>query len=176
MQASGPQNPADTSAETADYEIILRPSRSMTATGKKAYYGGLAAAGALATYFAVKAGAWPVAVIVDIAFAAAAAGIVASGRSGQKYERVRITDKALEIYRFAPGQRGETFQTLPPFMLKVETICDEDGHCEKLLLQARGRKTEIGSFLPPDEKIEVAQELRNALKKTALPDHLRNNI
>lgn len=158
------------------YELVLRPGRSLTSAGRKAYYGGLAVAGALATYFTLKAGIWPVTVMLDTAFAAAAGGMLASQRSGKAYERIRLTDTDLEIRRFRPGQKGETLQRLPPFMLRVETVCDDDGRCEKLLLASRGRATEIGRFLPPDEKIEVAHELRNALKNMSLPNHLRNGI
>jgi len=154
-------------------ELILKPSRSLTTPGKKLYYGGLLVAGALANYFAIKAGAWPVALVIDAVAAATAGAMVLSDRSGKEYERIRITDSALEIYHYTPGAKAETLRSLSPYMLRVETVLDDFEVCQQLLLKSRGGVTEIGKFLPPSEKLEVARELRIALTRTTMPNHLR---
>lgn len=161
------------SAETAIHaEFTLRPSRSLTSAGRKAFSGSLLAAGGLASLFAIKSGAWPIALFIGIAVAGAIGAMHLSTRSGREYEHLRLTDNNLEIRHYKPGFKEEAVFNIPSYMLRVETICDKEGRCERLLLKSGGKTIEIGAFLPPEEKPEFAKALQDALRKAATPQHL----
>lgn len=158
-------------------DFMLRPSRSLGPTGKKLFYGGLLGAGALSNIFAVKAGIWPVAIFLDAALGGAAVAMTASTRSGREYQRVLVKGNDIEIRHFRPGFPKEAVTQIPSFMMQVETKCDHDGNCEKLLLKTRGKYYEIGNFLPPEEKEEMAGEIRAALSRQRAPvQHPENRL
>lgn len=167
------KNAAPDFNQAVHFDLTLRPSRSMTGTGRKAFYGSLLAAGALSNIFAIKAGIWPVAVTIDLALAGLAAAMIASDRSGREYQILRLTDEALEIRHYRPEDGAETVRRLSPYMLKVRTERDFHGNCTRLLLASHGRQTEIGAFLPPAERAKFAIIIENGLKQVALPHHLR---
>ena len=96
-----------------------------------------------------------------------------SDRSGQEYQRIRVTDSNVDIYSHRPGWPQETQENFMAYGLRVETKCDHDGNCEKLLIGSRGIMKEIGAFLPPAEKLEVADALREAIRLAQQPVHLR---
>jgi uncharacterized membrane protein len=153
-------------------EFTLRPHRSLDLKGKYLFYGSLLASGALSNYFILKSGAWPIAIFVDLAIAGAAAGMALSTRSGKEYERIILDEREVVIKHFQPGQQNEKEFRLPHYMLKVETRCDPTGRCEAIILRARGKAVEIGNFLPPDEKQEVADALRQSIKNLSNPPGL----
>jgi uncharacterized membrane protein len=105
-------------------------------------------------------GAWPVVgflgvdvLLVYIAFKASYAG-------GRAYERVRLVPDRLTVERVDPWGRRRHFE-LQPHWLRV-TLDAEQG---RLSLASHGRALTIAAFLPPEERAEIADEIRAALAR-----------
>ncbi|MCB9995077.1 MAG: DUF2244 domain-containing protein [Rhodospirillales bacterium] len=154
------------------FERELRPHRSLGGPGRKAFYGTAIGFGILTNLFAVKAGMTPLAIPIDLTLAGLAYAMNRSNRSGGEYQKLTLTDDGLEIRHYVPGTRGETVKTLSPYLLQVRTTNCRQGICEKVSLESKGKKTEIGRFLPPEEKAQVAQDLKAALHKMHQPTHI----
>ncbi len=153
--------------------FLLKPHRSLSESSRKLYYGSLLVAGALSNYFAIKAGVWPIAAMIDVTLGGAALAMRASVRSGNEYEMITVSDSTLEIRHFKPGFEQEHVRRLPSFMLKVEAVYDRFDNCRQILLKSQGGQTEIGKFLGPVEKRQAELEIKAALKRASLPHHLR---
>ena len=153
----------------------LRPNRSLTSRGKKAFYGGMVAAGGLTACFTAKAGLWPISLFIGLATAAAMAGMALSSRSGREYERILLKEDNVEIRHYQPGFRQEAVYTLPIYMLQVNAVCDHNDECQQIILRAQGKAVQIGDFLPPQERKEFAQALKQALRDMQTAHHLQPN-
>lgn len=155
-----------------DRHMILRPNRSMPPRSRKIFYGGLAAATTLANIFTAAAGIWPVGVFVSLACGGAAAGLAATVRSGNQREELRLTQSGFEIARYRPGARQADIVTFGRYMLEI-VLTERTGEPDRLLLRAQGKTCEIGAFLPPDEKREIAQALTRWLEDAQTPCHIK---
>ena len=61
-----------------------------------------------------------------------------------------------------------------PYWLRVD-IDRPVTHESQLVLSSQGKRLKIGSFLPPDERFELAEALTGALSKQRAPDHIRDS-
>ena len=149
----------------------LRPHRSLSPAGRRAVIGGTAAVSVVMAGVFAANGLWPMIAFTAIPPLGLAFGIAASNRSGKEWEEVRLDSQKLTITRHFPGNRPPAVTAIPPGWLRVETVMDapdpldEDAppRCNRILLKSQGRAYEVGSFLPPDEKISFAKALRGAL-------------
>lgn len=84
-------------------------------------------------------------------------------RDAQSKETLRLTDDALTVRRIKATGEEKTW-SLEPYWLRVE-MDDPPRHDSALILSVRGRRLSVGSFLAPEEKLELAQALRRALHR-----------
>lgn len=109
-------------------------------------------------------GAWPV-----VGFCGLDVGLMwwAFNRNfadARRAERITIEDGEVRLDRLADGQPPETLR-FTRHWLRVELEEDEERELVgRLFFASHGKKTEIGSFLPPAEKKEFAGVLRAALR------------
>ncbi len=80
------------------------------------------------------------------------------------YEEVEITCSRLTVRKVSHRGRAREW-VLNPLWVRLEKIAHEDFGIERLYLISRGRQLTIASFLGPDEKASLAQELGNALSE-----------
>jgi len=147
------------SAFGPEAQLLLRPRRVLT---QRQFYGlfvlialpvgvvsGLSFAfgNAYAPWFAV----------LDLAIVAVALRWV--WRSGDRYERILVGDRHLEVRR-SPDDVA-VFQAHPYWVRLV--VAGEADAPDRVLLGSRGQEVEIGSFLPPAERSELAARLRIVL-------------
>ena len=116
------------------------------------------------------AGAWPVAGFCGLEIALVYTAFRLNFRDGRRAEELRLTRAGLDITRIPP--RGERrVERLEPAWLTVE-MDDPPRHDSRLMVRHHARKLEIGGFLLPHEKLEVAEALRAALARHhAAPDY-----
>ena len=145
-------------------DLVLRPHRSLSPAGFWALMALLAAFSFVGGIVFWLAGAWPVIgflgvdlLLVYIAFKASYAG-------GRAYERVRLSPERLTVERVDPWGRRTRFE-LQPHWLQVNLDTNE----EQLSLASHGRALTIAAFLPPDERAQVADEIRRALARLRDP-------
>jgi uncharacterized membrane protein len=161
-----PRNP-EPNAEPLYFDAELRPSRSLGPRGFTLLMAALAGISFVAGIAFVSVGAWPVfgffgldVLLVYIAFKA-------SYRSGNLYETLRLSERSLEVRRVWPSGRERRWR-LQPAWLQVH-MDDPPRHDSQLILRSHGRSLAVGSFLPPEERVEVAQALRDALRHARAP-------
>lgn len=108
-------------------------------------------------------GAWPVLAFFGLDVALVYLAFRANYRSGRAYEAVTLTDSDLVVRRVDP-RGGERVWRFEPSWLKVDMATPPE-HGSPLTVGARGRSLEIGAFLTPEERLEVAHALRAALQE-----------
>tara|TARA_B100000676_G_C18053497_1_gene832773 strand:- start:1074 stop:1466 length:393 start_codon:yes stop_codon:yes gene_type:complete len=108
-------------------------------------------------------GAWPVLGFCGLEILLLYWAFRANYRSGRGGEDLQLTEKVMEVVRTSPY--GQTrYWHFEPTWLQV-LIDDPPEHHSKLKLASHGRSLEIGSFLTPQERLQVAHALRDALNR-----------
>jgi len=138
--------------------LVLRPRRAMTAR----QFTGLFLALSLAT-FGVAGIAWsqgnafaPGFALLDAAFIAAVLRWV--WRQGDRCEVIALDERHLEVRRSA---QGEPAFRAHPYWVRLWT--DGGAGRERVLLGSQGRQVEVGGFLSPEERRDLAARLKTLL-------------
>lgn len=148
---------------TVYFDATLRPHRSLSRRGFLLVMLAIGGCGFLIGTAFFLAGAWPVAGFCGLEILLVYIAFRLNFREGRRTEEVRLTRDGLDIARVSP--RGDRqVQRLEPVWLSVE-MDDPPRHDSRLLLRHHARRHEIGSFLQPYEKLEVADALRAALAR-----------
>ena len=116
-------------------------------------------------------GAWPVLGFFGLDVAVIYLAFKANYRWARIYETVRLTSDSLLVERISPSGKVQRWR-FQPYWLKVQ-IDRPVKHDSQLVLSSHGKRLKIGSFLSPDERVEVANALKDALTKLHRPEHLR---
>jgi uncharacterized membrane protein len=152
------------------FDAILRPNRSLSPFGFRlliAVFGtALFAVGS--TFWMI--GAWPVMGFCGLELVLLYGAFRLNFRSGGAYERLRLSDDGLEISRMRPNGAVARVWRLQPAWLRID-IDNPPEHDSQLTLSSHGRRMVVGSFLTPDERLEVAEALREALVRWRTAPH-----
>lgn len=149
--------------ETVYLDAELRPHRSLSPVGFAIVMGVATTFGIAIGVTFMMAGAWPVLGFCGLELLLLYAAFRLNYRSGRRYESIRLTDRGLQIRRFGP--EGETGSwEIEPNWLRVD-VDEPTRRNGKLTLSSHGRFVTVGSFLPPEERIEVADALRAAIER-----------
>jgi uncharacterized membrane protein len=157
--AENAQNPADSGP--VFFDATLHPNRSLGPTGFRILMLVTGVSALIVGLLFVVAGAWPVFGFCGGEFLLLYIAFRLNYRAGRAYERVRLTDRQLEIHRF--DARGEVGRwAFEPTWLQI-SMDDPPQHDSQLQLSSHGRSLIIGRFLSPGERAEVAAALRTAV-------------
>jgi len=147
------------------FRATLRPYRSLSRKGFLILMSvliGLNFAAGTAFYLL---GAWPVAPFLGLDVALVWWAFRKNYADGLKEERIEVTDHELVLRRFDHDQKREELHFTRQWV-RVEL---EEDHARELIgslyLRFKGKRTEIGRFLPARERKEVASLLRHALAR-----------
>lgn len=148
---------------TLYFDAWLRPHRSLNARGIAVVLTLLAVPSfALGVVF-VAMGAWPVTGFFGLDVVLLYIAFRLNNRAAREAERVRLSETELTVDRHAIDGKQEHWSFQPNWLrVDVDDPPRPDG---KLLLSTHGRSLAIGQFLPPAERIEVADALRSALTR-----------
>ncbi|NKB55443.1 MAG: DUF2244 domain-containing protein [Alphaproteobacteria bacterium] len=152
-----------TYAETVYFDVELRPHRSLGPVGFTIVMAVATAFGITIGVAFMLVGAWPVFGFCGLEILLLYAAFRLNYRSGQRYERIRLTSNSLQVRRYGP--KGETGRwDIEPNWLRIEV--DEPARRNgRLTLSSHGRSVTVGGFLPPKERVEVADALRDAIER-----------
>ena len=145
------------------FDAVLHPHASLTPRGfflLMAFIGVISFCAGVAF---VIAGAWPVFGFFGIDMVLVYLAFKLNYRDARRYETLQLTDTTLTVERIAPSGKRERWR-FQPYWLQVD-IEDSPASDSTLTLRSHGRAVEIGSFLTIDEKIDLANALRNELSK-----------
>lgn len=144
------------------YQTRLTPHRSMT---PRAFYIFIVAFCLAQVVFALPfliMGAWPVAGFMGLDALALYIAFRISFRDARAYETLDVTPLELVFTKVAAGGRRREWRFNPSWVRLEQTVHEEFGTLSVALV-SRGEAVEIGSFLGPDQKAELARNLSRAL-------------
>jgi uncharacterized membrane protein len=160
-------NPLSQADETALFQAVITPYRSLSRVGLRWLIGGIAI---LSGFVALRfwfLGAWPVILFSGAEVALAVGMLYLNHRAARAVELVTLHRDRVRIVRTAPsGHRQE--RVLPSAWLSV-LLEELSGRAPRLWLCQRGRQEEIGAVLGEAEKRELADALRDALNELHNP-------
>ena len=117
----------------------------------------------------VAVGAWPVAPFLGLEVLLLVIALRLSARAGNAYEAISLTTQALTIRRVNHVGKQSEFAFLPHW-LQVN-IDDPPERWSPLELRSHGRSLVIASFLPPEERVQLAKALRRELSRATSVAH-----
>ncbi len=176
--AGGNPPAIDVSGDTAAWQVMLWPHRSLSPRGLRIF---LTVLGSLFAFFAamtflaptpyeIEWSAHPGVVIIVIGFMAAVFGLVwalflRNYRDARYHERIAIERDMLVIEARHPSRPPKRWE-FRPYWTKVRTRTTR--HVEnQLLLSSSGRIVAVGAFLTPDERASLAVEIEDAISRFA---------
>ena len=149
--------------ETVRFDAVLHPHTSLNPRGFFLLMAVVGLVSFCAGIAFVAIGAWPVFGFFGLDVLLVYFAFKLNYRDARRYETLRLTDSLLTVERVAPSGRRERWR-FQPYWLQVE-VDDHPAAKNALTLRSHGRILEIGSFLTPDEKIDLANALRAELNK-----------
>jgi uncharacterized membrane protein len=157
--------PADT--ETVLFAAELRPNRSGNRRAIKwlAVLLGLAMV-PVALGFSLL-GAWPVFGFMGIELVALVALLHFNFRRAGVVERVRVTDRQVQLERINPWGQREAW-AFPRHWARVWLVGSDDRDC-RLEVRSHGRVVPLGGFLTPDERREVWAAMNRFVSPVCAP-------
>jgi uncharacterized membrane protein len=150
-------------APRLSFDAVLRPHRSLSRMGFWLLMAGVFCVSFTAGLAFFLAGAWPVIGFLGLDVALIYVAFRANYRSGQMSEILQLGERELVVRRVSPYGRVRTW-TFQPYWLRV-AIDDPPAHDSQLTLSSHGRLLAIGAFLTAEERLELAQALRDALAR-----------
>ena len=149
-------------ADAPIFHALLTPHRSLGRTGFRVLMGALLAGCAITGVVFVSRGAWPVfgffgldVLLVYIAFRA-------SYRSGRAREEVSVSRTAIDIRQFAPSGRMRA-HLFNPFWARFQVARHSEIGITSMVVEAKGERVAIGSFLNPQDRDSFATAFARAL-------------
>jgi uncharacterized membrane protein len=145
------------------YSAVLRPHRSLGAGGIRIVVILVAIASAIPGTLFLALGAWPVLPFLGLDVVILYAALRWNLRAGNAFEAINLSRRALTVRQAnAWGRQTETSFQPQWLQVNIEELAADDNRLE---LRSRGRSLVIGRFLPPHERVELAQALRRELFK-----------
>ena len=163
--------PIRTPAAPLLFDAVLAPHRSLSRLGFCAVMSLTVGACLVLGIGFLLAGAWPVVGFFGLGVAALWLAFELSYRSGRLRETLQLSPDTLTVRRIFPSGRACEWR-LQPYWLRVEI--DEPAEPDSpRTFASHGRRLAIGAFLTVDERVELAQALRQALDRLRrLPEPL----
>jgi uncharacterized membrane protein len=147
--------------ERVHFDAVLNPHRSLSPNGFLILMLALGGVSFVAGMVFLLMGAWPVMGFFGLDVLLIYVAFKLNYRSGRLVESVRLTDRQLQIRRTLPNGRSREW-SFEPYWVRVE-MDDPPEHASQLTLRSHSRSLTIGSFLTPEERLELAHALTDAL-------------
>ncbi len=157
-------------SETADgfgkrgrifFDAILHPHRSLSPRGFKWLMATAAFMMLSVGLVFTVLGAWPVIGFCGVEFILLYVMFRLNYRAARGYEHLRLSDSAMEIRKIDPAGTVSEWR-FEPTWLQVN-MDNPPTHESQLSVASHGRQLVVGAFLTPEERLEVAEALRDAL-------------
>ena len=150
-------------AERPIFRALLVPHRSLGRTGFLLVMGAMVFAWLAVGSIFLAHGAWPIFGFFGLDVLLLYVMFRLNYRDGRLSERLRLTERELQVDRVHPDGRVQRW-SFQPYWLRVE-MDDPPQHESRLLLASHGETLAIGAFLTPEERLDVARALRDALHR-----------
>ena len=155
------------------FNAVLQPNSSLKPRGFLILMIAIAAVSGVAGIAFMLIGAWPVLGFFGLDLALIYFAFKANYRWASLQETVRLKKDSLIIERISPSGKLQRWR-FQPYWLKVY-IDTPVKHDSQLVLSSHGKYLKIGEFLAPEERVELANALKGALRMLRQPEHLRDS-
>lgn len=158
------QNPDQTKPS---FNVILRPNASLGPWGFVWLMAFVSMVSFCVGAIFMMHGAWPVFGFFGLDVLLLYAAFRLNYRAARRYETVRLLPDCLEVTQVSPrGQHAR--YTFDPYWVRVELApAKHDPETPGALsLSSHGNSLNIGSFLAPEERVDLADALKFALAKS----------
>jgi uncharacterized membrane protein len=146
------------------YVARLTPHRSLTPAAVRRLLAFFCLANVVYAAPFIAMGAWPVAGFVGLDILGLYIAFSISFRRARNYETLELTPVELVLVKVAAnGERAEW--RFNPSWVRLEQEAHVELGAQRVALASRGRSVEIGSFLGPEQKAELARDLGRALAR-----------
>ncbi len=150
-------------ADRPSFEAVLYPNPPLSRLGFLLFMSVFAAASICAAIPFTLMGAWPVSGFFGLDLLLVYIAFRVVRRAARRRELVRLDAQGLHVYRIDPDGRSRCWR-FEPYWVRVEM--DEPPHPGSLVtLASHGRRLRIGAFLTPEERLDLARALREALNR-----------
>lgn len=167
MSDNPPEFAPELAPELADdtilFSAVLQPSVSLSASGFFFLMAALCAVSFGAGTAFLLAGAWPVLGFFGLDILLIYLAFHISYRRARRYETVRLTENRLAVEKIDPKGRAKSWE-FQPYWLRV-AVDDTARSNAQLTLSSHGKTLEIGAFLSPGEKRDMARALDAELRR-----------
>ncbi len=153
---------AERAFEQPVFAAELTPYRSL---GRGGFCILLALTGGLLVFnvaFFIATGAWPIAMFFGVEFALLYGAFWLNYRSARAREVVTVSRKTLSIRKFSPSGRMVE-HCFDPFWARFRVRRHEEIGITAMYVSGEGRRTDLGSFLNPDDRESFAAAFTRAL-------------
>ena len=145
------------------YSITLNPHRSLTKIGFITMMLLLFVFSFTTGIIFMLKGAWPVFGFFGLDVLLVYLFFKLNFKSGENSEKIHLTNKNLIIEKYS-SKKLEKKYIFDANWLKIK-ILNPKSHLSKLKISSRKESLIVGSFLRPEERVEVSTSLKKALKK-----------
>ena len=152
------------------FRAHLKPHRSLSLRAFRLMMAAAIVASAAIATVTWLAGAWPVFGFMGLDIALIYLVFRISYRRGQVSELLELDEQALTVERTDPKGRSRSWR-LQPAWLKVE-LHEPILPQTPVVLRTHGKTLPVGVFLHPDQRRQVARDLRSALDRWRRPGPL----
>jgi len=165
LETAGEDPPAVSRSDQPIYQVTLWPNRSLPRRGFLIVMALAAAGMSLPLIATLRA---PMVALALIPHLLLALGLLwwfirRSYRDGEMAEELRLWPDLIAVERRGPRGRVRRRNANPHW---VKLKLDPEGRPENYLtLKGEGREIELGAFLSPEERVELAEELETALRR-----------
>jgi uncharacterized membrane protein len=151
------------------FDAVLSPHRSLSSQGFLIVMAALGAVSIVVGTAFLMVGAWPVFGFFGLDVALVYLAFRLNYRSGRLREMVTLTDASLDVRRIQPSGAEKRWAFEPTWVYVI--LEQVDTQRTQLVLRSRDLALQIGAFLPPFERKDLAQAIENALaaRRKALP-------
>lgn len=144
-------------------QFILHPHRSLSPRGFLILMSGISLVSFIAGVAFWLIGAWPVMGFFGLDVLLIYWAFKVNYRAGRAYEIIDLTPEVLTLTRVSPKGAAEKIE-INPYWARVGLSTDHPDGRTSLRIIAQGRELLIGQFLNDEERVELADALRDALQ------------
>lgn len=155
--------PNDRGTETLFFDAWLHPHRSLGRKGFIVMMVVVSTFSASMSLWFFQHGAWPVPGFCGLDVLGLYWAFRTSYRRARLAEAIQLDQDNLTVRRFLPGGKVQMWR-FEPYWVRVQ-MDDPPQPESQFALSSHGRRLVLGSYLTPDERLEVAQGLRDALRR-----------
>ena len=158
MSDRAPETGPDSGTDAILFSAVLHPAASLSGRGFCVLMVAMCGVSFAAGYAFVTVGAWPALGFFGLDILLVYIAFRVSYRRARRYETVRLTANQLAVEKIDPNGRTRRWE-FQPYWLRV-AIDYSPRYNSALTLNSHGRSVEIGAFLTPQERRDVARALK----------------